>query len=218
MSFANAFTKLKASAYETYGKDPAKMLLHTGAFGWILSSLAQVTGVIINDKIPTEQKKFLIPQEIADGAINILSFYTITLGATKLGQKLVTSGKLITKPVANFVAKNIEATGNKIKLGGFATNIEDLFSKEDVDIKKAYYGFKTGIKVIASTLGAVASSNFLTPYVRNHLGANAQKRNLKTVAAPNLPAKTNQTRFGIEDYKKQVLTKSVNPLSSSIKI
>ena len=57
MSLASTFTKIKAQAYATYGKDPAKMLLHTGAFGWILSSIAQVAGVIVNDKIPTEQKK-----------------------------------------------------------------------------------------------------------------------------------------------------------------
>lgn len=217
MSFANSFTKIKAKAYDLYGKDPAKMLLHTGAWGWILSSLAQVTGVVINDKISPDEKKFLIPQEIADAAINIISFYTVTRGATALGEKLVTSGKLITKPVRNFVVKAMETAENKVKLGEFSTNIEDIV-KNDVDVKKAYYGFKTGVKVIASTTGAVVSSNVLTPYVRNHIGADAQKRGIKPVQQQ---AKTSASpvygRLGIEDYKKQALT-HITSQPSSMKI
>jgi hypothetical protein len=215
MSLASTFTKIKAQAYATYGKDPAKMLLHTGAFGWILSSIAQVAGVIVNDKIPTEQKKFLIPQEVADAAINVLSFYTITSGATMLAEKLVKTGKLVTGPVAKFVAKNMETAETKVKLGDFATNIEDLFSKDDADIEKAYYGFKTGVKVIASTLGAVVSSNLLTPYLRNIFGANAQKRSLKIVDVTKMPVTANNSRFGIEDYKKQAVMKSGYSFSSS---
>lgn len=218
MSFVTTFTNLKAKAYDVYGKDPAKMLLHTGAWGWILSSAAQITGVAVNDKISAEEKKFLIPQEMADAAVNIASFYTITLGATKFGEKLITTGRIIIKPVEKFVKKAIEESGNKIKLGNFNTNIEDLV-KNDFEIKKAYYGSKTGVKVIASTIGAVISSNIITPYLRNHIGANAQKRSLKKAALVQLQPVKLPYRMGIDDYKKQASSRAIYSTgSSSLKI
>lgn len=33
-----------------YGEDVGKMLVHTGVIGWILSSAAQVTAILINEK------------------------------------------------------------------------------------------------------------------------------------------------------------------------
>jgi len=238
MSFASSFTHIKAKAYDTYGKDPAKMLLHTGAVGWILASAAYITGVMVNDEISKKEKKFLIPQEIADAAINILSFYTITLGATKIANKLVTTGKLITKPVANFVKKNVETITAKVKLGDFTTDLDDVV-RNDAEIKKSYYDFKNGVKVIASTLGAVLSSNFITPYLRNHIGASVQKRSLAQTQATKSPALTvlnpsngclpvrvlkastvyKSNRIGIDEYKKQATAKASYPTtSSSLKI
>lgn len=39
-----------------YSDDIGKMLVHTGVIGWILSSAAQVTAIVINDKLSKEQK------------------------------------------------------------------------------------------------------------------------------------------------------------------
>ena len=61
---SNFFMDIKNSLMRSFGEDPGKMLLHTGTLGWILSSLAQVMAVVLNDKIPKKQKTFLIPQEI----------------------------------------------------------------------------------------------------------------------------------------------------------
>ena len=72
------FMKAKDYIAGRYGDDIGKMLVHTGVIGWILSSAAQVVAIVINDKIPKEQKMFLIPQEIADAGVNIASFYLIT--------------------------------------------------------------------------------------------------------------------------------------------
>ena len=72
------FGAFKNIILEKYGEQPGKMLVHTGVLGWILSSLAQVGAVVFNDKISPEQKVFLIPQEIADAAVNIISFYVVT--------------------------------------------------------------------------------------------------------------------------------------------
>ena len=78
MSLGSLFNKFKTVVAQKYGKDPGKMLIHTGVIGWVFSSLAQVAAIVINDKIPKEQKMFLIPQEIADAGVNIASFYLIT--------------------------------------------------------------------------------------------------------------------------------------------
>ena len=82
--------------YKNYGENPGTMLVHTGVIGWILSSAAQVAAVVFNDKISPEQKVFLIPQECADAAVNILSFYTFTNGVKYIGSKFTKTAKLLT--------------------------------------------------------------------------------------------------------------------------
>ena len=66
------FMQFKDVIAKKYGDNLGKMLIHTGVIGWILSSAAQVAAIVINDKIPKEQKMFLIPQEIADAGVNIV--------------------------------------------------------------------------------------------------------------------------------------------------
>ena len=78
MSKSSLFNGFKTLVAKHYGSNTGKMLIHTGVIGWILSSAAQVAAIVINDKIPKEQKMYLIPQEIADAAVNIVSFYAIT--------------------------------------------------------------------------------------------------------------------------------------------
>ena len=98
-SLGKVFGDFKNILYKNYGENPGKMLVHTGVLGWILSSLAQVGAVVFNDKISTKQKTFLIPQEIADAAVNILSFYVVTSSVKNLASKLVSTGKLSTKNI-----------------------------------------------------------------------------------------------------------------------
>jgi len=201
---------IKNWLYEYY-KEPAKMLLHTGAVSWTISSIAQVAAIAVNDKIPPEQKEFLIPQEMADGAINILSFILITSQATALGKKLVSTGKLISKPVREFVQNQVK----DVKLGDFATNIKEIVAK-DAKIKKEYDKFNTGVSVIASTIGAVIASNFLTPYMRNLYGANQQK---KSLAKMNMQAVSPSTMNAVKiDTKVDNSVKKLSmntPMSSA---
>ena len=96
-------TSFKDTVLKKYGEQPGTMLVHTGVLGWILSSLAQVAAVAFNDKIPAEQKVFLIPQEIADAATNIISFYAVTQSLKSLGSKLVKTGKLKNVKISKFL-------------------------------------------------------------------------------------------------------------------
>ena len=49
----------------------ASFLFATAAIGWILASAAQTFGILKSKELSKEDKKFLVPQEIADGTANI---------------------------------------------------------------------------------------------------------------------------------------------------
>ncbi len=182
---ANLFSDFKTSMYKNYGENPGKMLVHTGVLGWILSSLAQVSAVVFNDKISPEQKSFLIPQEIADAAINILSFYVITSTFKNAASKLVSSGKLTTKPIREFLTK--QGVNSNEHIGKLNFNIEKMANFSD--IKGDYKPFKNGVDVVASTIGSIISCNIVTPILRNQYASKRQKQTL---------AKMNRLDNGVE--------------------
>ncbi len=172
-----SFGKMLGTLYKRYGENPGNMLVHTGVLGWVLSSLAQVGAVVFNDKISTAQKTFLVPQEIADAAVNILSFYVITSSIKRLASKLVSTGKLSTTSIREFLKKEGVTSKNRNNIdciGNIKFNIEKLdnFPK----IKDEYLSFKNGIDVTASTLGSIISCNLITPVARNQYAAVKQKQ------------------------------------------
>ena len=169
---ANKGASFKDTVLKKYGEQPGTMLVHTGVLGWILSSLAQVAAVAFNDKIPAEQKVFLIPQEIGDAATNILSFYIVTQSVKSLASKLVTTGKLKNPKISAFLEKVKGIDKSKIgtwdfditKLAGYKTGIKDDFIK-----------FKNSVDVYASLAGSIASCNIITPIIRNKYASDKQK-------------------------------------------
>lgn len=165
---ANLFSDFKTVMYRNYGENPGKMLVHTGVLGWILSSLAQISAVVFNDKISPEQKSFLIPQEAADAAINILSFYVITSSFKNLASKLVSTGKLTTKPIKEGLLK---LGIRPADIGKANFNIDNI-----PHVKKDYKPFKNGVDVIASTIGSIISCNIVTPILRNKYASVKQKQ------------------------------------------
>lgn len=163
------FKDLINSIAKAYGNDPGKMLVHTGVIGWALSSLAQVCAVIINDKIPKEQKMFLIPQEIADAGVNIVSFYLITQTVKGVALKMVNMGKLLPSSVRKYLADtNVKNVGTKtfdvMKNGNLTDEVATKFND-----------FRNGVDVVATTLGSIVSCNLVTPIVRNGIAASRQK-------------------------------------------
>ena len=83
MSSASLFDAFKNYMAKNYGKSHGKMLIHTGVIGWILSAAAQVMAIVTNDKISYKQKMYLIPQELADAAVNIVSFYCSSIPSVR---------------------------------------------------------------------------------------------------------------------------------------
>ncbi len=190
MSNASLFMSFKNSVAKHYGDNPGKMLIHTGVIGWILSAAAQVVAIVINDKIPKEQKMFLIPQEMADAAVNIVSFYVVTQSFASVAAKLVKTGKWLSKPVRDFLEKG--GYGAKLGKKGFDVKADGNLTDE---IAKKYDKFEKGIDVIATTVGSILSCNIITPLIRNEIAADRQKKSISkmnanknvqaTIEAPN---------------------------------
>lgn len=190
------FMNVKNYLYKNYGEAPGKMLVHTGVLGWILSSAAQVTAVVFNDKISPKEKVFLIPQECADAAVNILSFYIVTNTFKNIGSKLVSTGKLATPKIKNYI-KNNNLTD---KVGKITADIKTGMRG---DIREHYTDFKNGVDVITSTAGSILSCNIITPILRNQYAANKQKeilarKNINTDDSPKPYQK-----LSMENYQQQ---------------
>lgn len=193
----NLFSNFKTTLYKNYGENPGKMLVHTGVLGWILSSLAQVSAIVFNDKISPEQKSFLIPQEIADAGVNILSFYVITSSFKRIASKLVKTGKLTTKPIKEFLSK--QGLNNPKYIGSRKFNIENLANFQE--IKSEYRPFKNGVDVVASTIGSIISCNLVTPVFRNEYASVKQKQAIAKMKAAE-PQISHPKGISIADYQK----------------
>ena len=209
-NIASNWSNFKVHMLQNYGENPGNMLVHTGTLGWILSSLAQVGAVVFNDKISPEQKTFLIPQEIADAAVNILSFYALTYSLKCFGAKLVSTGKLRTKRIRNFLERN--ELMNKVGKLDFDVAKQDNFSP----LADHYKSFKNGVDVVTSTIGSIISCNILTPILRNQYASKKQKKAIANMQQHNMQNIQHPRGISIADYQKLASIKFSN--SSGLKI
>ena len=196
MSNASLFMNFKNLIAKHYGDNPGRMLIHTGVIGWILSAAAQVMAIAINDKIPKEQKMFLIPQEMADAAVNIVSFYAVTQTFASVAGKLVKTGKWLPGSVRAFLEKN--GLGAKLGKKGFNVKVDGNLTDE---LAKQYDKFNNGIDVIATTIGSILSCNIITPLVRNEIAADRQKKAISKMNAKN-PVKPVENNTNMMYIKK----------------
>ena len=168
MAKANLFNSLKNYLAKHYGNHPGKMLVHTGVVGWILSAMAQVCAISLNDKLPKDVKLFMIPQEIADAGVNIASFYLITRSCQSLSRALVRSGKLLPKNIRqHLISHNINPNINK----SFDVLTHGNLTPE---LAKDYDAFYKGVDVAGTTIGSILSCNIITPIIRNQIAAHRQ--------------------------------------------
>ena len=169
--FKNFFQKSLNWVYTTFKDDTSKMLIVTGALGWILSSLAQAGAVIRNSKISSEKKSFLFPQELMDGAINALSFIIITIIAKKGIEKMASTGKVAPQSVRDFINKN---SIYKNKVGKLDFNLDDVLPK-DSDVMKSYKSYKNFVTTMGTVGASILSCNIVTPLLRNATASRVQK-------------------------------------------
>ena len=155
-----------------FRKDPSRMLIITGVAGWTLSSIAQIGAILINPKIPNEQKSFLVPQEFADAVANIGLFFLVTQMAKMSVSKLFSTGKFQTATTKKFIQANKKLFEGKI--GKVDFNIEKLLP-DNSDVLKGYKLTKSFAETVATFGGGVISSNILTPIIRNNMASKMQK-------------------------------------------
>lgn len=189
MSSSSFFNSFKNYMAKHYGDSHGKMLIHTGVAGWILSSLAQVTAIITNDKISAKQKMYLVPQELADAAVNIASFYLVTQTFKSVATKAVNTGRILNKTVRDFFTKNkVADVGKKtfdVLRDGNLTN----------DVKKSFESFRNGFDFIATTAGSILSCNIITPIIRNEIATYKQKDHMSKYSQYVNPTKNSAAQI-----------------------
>lgn len=156
---------------ETFEKDTSKMIIVTGALGWALSSLAQAAAIIINPKVSTEKKSFLLPQELMDGFINVLSFLGITLIAKRYIQKLCSTGKIAPQSVRNYLNKNKSLYHDKV--GKLDFNLDNVLV--DKKLKSSYESHKNFVTTMGTLGASILACNVVTPLIRNKTASKVQK-------------------------------------------
>lgn len=215
--------KISNFVYKNFAGKPGTFLLVAGTIGWIASSISQLLAIVFNDKIPDAQKKFLIPQEMADAAVNILSFFCFTRLCTKGGEWFVKNGKLATPKIREFLTKY--KMDSKVCTDGFnilkTPQLNEMDKSFDKDFSKAYYDLADGVSFVSSTIGSIISCNIITPILRNKFASMRQKQALEKEklqnegllpTSPILPA---YNKTGKDDNKRPVVNLNLTRTSSS---
>ena len=202
MNPSSIMQKVSQYMFDHYSKDSGALLVHLGALGWILGSAAQI-GVVVSDKsIDKEQKRFLLPQEAADAAVNIGMYYSICELIKKGADKLVEKGAFLTDDVANAISKinplksaesaewktlftKDELKKNLTKLLNDPDSLE-AFKNLSIDEKarakelakialEKLESHKDNVGVVSAIAASVLACNIVTPYVRNIAASKMQK-------------------------------------------
>jgi len=169
--------------YKNFCEDTSKMLIVTGALGWILSSLAQACGIVGNSKLSNEKKSFLLPQELTDGAINAIAFIGITLMAKFGISKMASTGKIATESVRNFLNKN---SVYKNKIGKLDFNLDEVLPK-DSELMNSYLSYKNFVTTMGTVGASIISCNIVTPLIRNATASRVQKSYIDMKNNPTYP-------------------------------
>lgn len=192
MSISSLYQKALAKIYDLYSDNPGRALIHTTVIGNLLSSLAHVTMIVSNKKIEKKEKKFLIPQEIADATVNTVLFFTLSKFIKNSADNFLESGKVsldkTEKLISEFKNNNLlnleelkkskqftsrfyerasEALKTVLKQSKNPDNQTSELLKRINDGQKEFKGFKTGIGVIAAVGTSILASNIITPVCRN---------------------------------------------------
>ena len=180
----------KIYLFKKFGTHLGKMVVVATVMAMASSSVAQALAIAYNKKISDDKKKFLIPQELIDGAVNIATSVLIIGAIGKYAGKLVETGKWSTQDIKKLVKQLPE--GVKCKIGDYETDLDTIFwqhATPELQDKfyPAYYLFKGGMEIIATTIGSIIACNIVSPVIRNNLAAEFQKR---LTSLPKQPVST----------------------------
>ena len=195
----NCAKKYTEAVYKRFGTNSGKMLLATSAVGVALSTLAQAGAILFNEKYSVSQKAFMIPQELTEGVVSIVSLFIITTPIQMLAKKYSTTGKILTADLKRYMQKNnlMNKRGDwdfnlKTHIEESIKNLEksDVFinasenekknmTKNINDVLQKYNIAEDTTSAIATALGAIFSTSLILPYARNYSASYYQKVNLR---------------------------------------
>ena len=201
---ANFLQNLLNKIYKRFGADSSKMLIYTGAAAWVLSSIAQITGIALSKDIKAKDKSYIIPQEIMDAFVNIGAFLTVTHSFKFIAKTLISTGKIMPKSVKEFFNKNKDIDLSRI--GKLDFDIENFKNYTDFPLDK-YESTLNMATTIGALSGGILSSNIIAPVLRNEAASLVQKKYLNKNAIED-----NQTE--IKEIKKPA-TEIIKPQVNS---
>lgn len=171
----NPFKGILDKIAKAYAGKSANMLITTGIASWVLSSAGQIYGILKNPKIDKKEKKFLLPQEVMDAVVNIISFGCITLMAKKVTGKLYKTGKWATPNIRKFLNEHKSEFDKTIGTAEF--DIEQAFKKyNENELHGEYKKVEGHATLLATILGSILASNIVTPIGRNYVASKMQKK------------------------------------------
>ena len=202
---------LSNTAFNGLSKGLGNFLIVTSALGWALSSAGQITGMLSNDKLTKEDKKFLIPQEIADAVVNIGSFLLITKSVSALTKMLASSGKITTKAIKELCEKK-----------GFNAGKFFVYDEETKILKKTNIGKSILNRV--SELKTNMKINKETGLTNNFIKNNVGKLDIKE-GIENVNSKYNSAMKGIHnemqseiDYLNKFYDEKYYPIQEGMEV
>ncbi|EKE03686.1 MAG: hypothetical protein ACD_20C00168G0003 [uncultured bacterium] len=155
-------TKIATFALEK----PAAFLKYSAAINFSIGSIGLIAGMLINDKIPKKEKRFMIAQESVEGVLDLGVFLGLATGFEKFGKSLVEKGKLL--PALDGLNK----AQVKDKVVKFFKQPHVLSDVNESTIRN----FVKGTEVATSLIGTVVAFNIVTPLIRNFLASKIEKK------------------------------------------
>lgn len=201
-SLAKIIKSVTTFIYKRFeGNGSGNMIFLTSIIGFSLSALAQTGAIIANKKYTSSEKAFMVPQEIAEGIINIFSMFVITKPLQKFAKQYSKTGKLLTKEMKEYMQKNnlFSKRGDvDFDFGKSVRSIISEIEKSDKFIKSSVEGknrllsnhkailqkhenMSDSLSAVITTAGGVLSTTFIAPVLRNAAAANYQRVNLNAI-------------------------------------
>lgn len=147
---------------DRHEKDPGSIVKIAGAITWACSSAAQVKAIVTNEKIPAQDKKFMVRQEIADGAINVGILVTLSTLFQKAGREIVKHGLIPQQAIEDPQFGNHSSVIKYLKA--------NLKSAADVKtLPECLQKYVKGMSVITALIGGILAVNVAAPILRNKI-------------------------------------------------
>ena len=174
-------TKLANFAIE----NPAKFLKRTAAVNFSMGSVGLIIGMLINDKIPQKEKRYMIAQESVEGMLDLGVFLYVASKFENWGKALLAKQKIIPR------IKGLEKKEVVEAMKKFFANPDNPKGLSEF-VEGRLRNITKGTEVAFSLIGTIIAFNIITPLIRNYCASwldklFAKKIDRSQVMSPILP-------------------------------